>query len=242
MPNPYIGNSDAARYIEYYASPRMQRDAVQRLYHKDMQHRQESQRRAEEAVYPPPPRIYRTQREIDDYVNAMVNKEVFRRQKKLAELEWELYHPTPTRYFTEQEMERHVQHMYNQQLRKREHREREKQRLFGVTPIQKKEAQERAKFHELEDNWRPSSLHIKYEDGKQLLVSELAALNAAAAPSPATLERETRSQRHADPERLRLLAQPLRVTPKVQKETKGNALMPPFCLFGDVIRRGEKRR
>ncbi|RNF06131.1 uncharacterized protein Tco025E_07652 [Trypanosoma conorhini] len=240
MPNPYVGNSEAARYVEYYASPRMQRDAVHRLYHKDVRRRQESQRRAEAAVYPSPPRVYRTQKEIDDYVNAMVHEEVFRRQRKLAELEWELYHPAPTRYLTQQDMERHLRHMYDQQLLRRERREREKRRIFGTPPAQK-EAQERAKFHGLEDNWRPPSLRIKYDDGKQLLVSELAAINAAAAP-PATCEQGTRAQRHADPERLRSLAQPLRVTPKVHKETKADALMPPFCLFGEVVRKAEKRR
>ncbi|EAN89206.1 hypothetical protein C3747_115g100 [Trypanosoma cruzi] len=241
MPNPYIGNGDAARYVEYYASPRMQRDAVYRLYNEGIQRRQESQRRAEEAVYPSQPRIYRTQKEIDDYVNAMVYSEVFRRQKKLAELEWELYHPTPTRYLTDQDMAMHVQHMYDQQLRKRERREREKQRLFGMTPIQKKEVQVREKFHELEENWRPPSFHVKYNDGKMLLVSELAAINSASPPSE-TQAGEARGCRHADPQRLQQLAQPLRVTPKLHKETGKDALMPPFRLFGDVIRKIEKRR
>ncbi|ORC92815.1 uncharacterized protein TM35_000021410 [Trypanosoma theileri] len=251
MPNPYLGNDDAARYVEYYASPRMQRDSVRRLYNTGMERRRESLRRAEEALYPTRPTTYRSQKHIEDYVNEMVYAEMFRRQKKLAELEWDLYKPSPTRYLTGRELEVHVQHMYDQQIRRKQRRERELKLRMGIinsegdeiSVKQHRTVQERDKNRELEENWRPPSAHIKYNDGEQLLVSELAAIHCERAV-PTSFSSNTTTpvrtpSRHVDPGRLELLAKPLRVTPKVRKE---DPLIPPFRVFGDVPKSRVNRR
>ncbi|KEG08438.1 hypothetical protein DQ04_07181000 [Trypanosoma grayi] len=247
MPNPYLGNDDAARYVGYYASSRMQKESVRRLYEDGIQRQQESQRRAEEAVYPSQPRTYRSQKEIDAYVNEMVYAEVFRRQKKLAELELDLYRPPPTRYLTEQDMEQHVRHMYDQQLRRRERRERERMRRLGLeaasTERERLLLQEREINRVREERWRPPSAYMKRDDGKMLLVSELAAIHverSASPPTPTTETPKRATSRHTDPRRLQELAKPLRVTPKVQKEE--DTLMPPFRVLGDVMksRRGRQ--
>ncbi|KAH9577669.1 hypothetical protein LSM04_004705 [Trypanosoma melophagium] len=252
MPNPYLGNDEAARYVEYFASPRMQRDSVKRLYNTGMERRRESQRRAEEALYPTRPTTYRSQKHIEDYVNEMVYAEMFRRQKKLAELEWDLYKPSPTRYMTGRELELHVQHMYDQQMRRRQRRERERKLRMGIiksesdeiTVKQQRALEEQEKIREREEHWRPPSAYMKYHDGDRLLVSELAAIHyereIPTSISPSTMPRRTPS-RHADPGRLALLAKPLRVTPKVRKEE--DTSIPPFRVLGDVMKsRGDRRR
>lgn len=244
MPSPYIGNDDAARYVAYYASPLMQRDTVRRLHDVGVRRREESHRRAEEAAYPSQPRTYRSQKEIDDYVNNMVYREMFRRQKKLADLECEMYKSKPTRYLSRQNLETHVQRMYDQQMRRKENRERERLERFGTRATSAQAGVRGQKgCRDLEERWRPPSAHIKYEDGKMLLVSELAAVHGERSSScppsssaDATPKDAANRRRHADLERLRALAKPLRVTPKVRKEQNENSLTPPFRLFGDVMR------
>ncbi|KAG8340923.1 hypothetical protein ERJ75_000245900 [Trypanosoma vivax] len=232
MPNPYIGNDEAARFVEYFASLRMLRDSVYRLHTVGQLHQVESRRRARAAIieYSFPPRILRSQREIDGHVNKMVHEEMLRRQKKLSELAWEIYHPARRRCMSKAELQTHVHHMYEEQMRLREQRRQQSKLNLGILTKEEKEAktkrgkelmQARELMRQREGNWRTPSAHVKHNDGDLLLVSQVP-ISPMPRSSPGRSSRDggspLRKGAHiVDMERLKRLAEPLRPRSKFQR-------------------------
>lgn len=91
MPNPFVGNDEAARYIADLGSKEAMRASVQRLYQEGMQRRREAVRRVEEEVYPPLMPPLRTAKEIELHSYAMALEEQQKRRQRFAELERNVY-------------------------------------------------------------------------------------------------------------------------------------------------------
>nr|CCC92648.1 conserved hypothetical protein [Trypanosoma congolense IL3000] len=214
MPNPYYGNDDAARYVEYYASPQMMRDSVHRLHTLSIQRHIDSVRRAE-ALYQrtPPAAPVRTKQQIEEHVNQMVYAEVFRRKKKLMELAWNINKQVPPRYIKGQELEYQVHRLYKQQVQNLEQRRKERRRRLGILTDEElrgtkrgaKRLKEREEHRMLESRWRTPSSHSKYNDGEFFLVAEYGSKTRVPASQTENLEHLSR------------LAKPLRPREKVRK-------------------------
>lgn len=134
MPNPYVDNERAAAFLEYYASDRMVKRSVDRLYTSGMQQRRLSRLRATLEAYPPQPRTLRTRAEIDAYLQQRVDGELLRRRQRVAELERVLYPeraPESQPVLTPEELDIHLQKVYAGPLRRRKMREAEIERVFG---------------------------------------------------------------------------------------------------------------
>ncbi|KAG5476532.1 hypothetical protein LSCM1_04246 [Leishmania martiniquensis] len=134
MPNPYSGNEKAAAYVNYYASPRMVNNSVNRLYYGGVERKKQAEARAMEEAYPPTPSARRSPAQLEAYLHNCVQGELLRRQQHRAALQQELYpdvEETP-RYLSRKEMAHHIHHMYDEALKVRRAREAELRRIFGT--------------------------------------------------------------------------------------------------------------
>lgn len=134
MPNPDAGNERAAAYVDYYASPQMVNNAVNRLYYGGVERKKRAEAIATEKVYPPTPSARRSKAQLDAYLHNSVQGELLRRQQHRAALQQELYPEieSPPRTLTPREMERHVEHVYSVPVIVRRAREAEMRRIFGA--------------------------------------------------------------------------------------------------------------
>jgi hypothetical protein len=134
MPNPDAGNAKAAAYVDYYASPRMVNNAVNRLYYGGVERKKRAEAIATEKVYPSTPSPRRSKAQLENYLHNSVQGELLRRQQHRAALQQELYPDleSPPRTMTPQEMERHVEHVYSVPIIVRRAREAEMRRIFGA--------------------------------------------------------------------------------------------------------------
>ncbi|KPA74104.1 hypothetical protein ABB37_09394 [Leptomonas pyrrhocoris] len=134
MPNPDPGNERAAAYVDYYASPQMVNNSVNRLYYGGVERKKRAEAVATEKVYPKTPSTRRSKAQLENYLRNSVQGELLRRQQHRAALQQAL-HPDlelPPRTMTPKEMERHVEHVYNVPLIVRRAREAEMRRIFGT--------------------------------------------------------------------------------------------------------------
>ena len=137
MPNPNVGNDEAAMYLAYYASKDMEREAVNRLYSASLQKKQSALLRAEAELYPSQPPVVRTQKQVQEYVEQVVKTDLMKRQQHLLEIERQVYHDprtldpaplTPTR------LKQHVKHMYQDQVQRFRRAEQNRLKEYGLVP------------------------------------------------------------------------------------------------------------
>lgn len=218
MPNPYIGNDDAAEYVDYYASSSMERDAVQRLYEEGCQRHREKLRKVEAELYPTRAPVVRSKPQIDAFLER-VKKLNDKKRLSLIQRENEIY-GQPTIHMDPARLQGHVKHMYDDQIRKIQRRSHEAAEIRGDRPIPPAAAKEKEFFRERESLWRPVATSPKRMDGKATLIYDSPrrrAVSAAGAPSKRSLSAEER-QRQAH--YFSKLSKPLRVHPKVPLQPK----------------------
>jgi hypothetical protein len=220
MPNPYVGNDDAAEYLEYYASSSMERDAVHRLHNDGCQRQREARQRIEAQIYPSRPPVVRTQDQLNAFLHR--NKEAAdRKQRKLLALDRELYgakaaaaiHLDPAR------LEHHVKHMYDEQMRKMKRRLAAQAEIRGDRPPSPRELEVKELYSAREAKWRPVAHSPKRQDGKDTLLYDSPRRRSISAgggsgrgSSAAPLSKE---EREAKERYFKKMAKPIRVHEKV---------------------------
>ncbi|CBH13979.1 uncharacterized protein TEOVI_000046400 [Trypanosoma equiperdum] len=214
MPNPYTGNYEAARFVEYYASAQMLRDSVHRLHTVSIQRHMDALRRAESAhqKHTCPAAPIRSRQQIEEHANRMVYQEMLRRQKNMTKLAWDVYKPVPPKRLSSEELRSLVKRMYEQQMqnmteRKKEARQRQvvlSDEVLAETRRGRRMLRQRDIHRSLESGWRTPSSRAKYNDGKLLLVS-------------GGNVKSTSKERPPDLGYLARLAKPLRPTERVNK-------------------------
>lgn len=134
MPRPEAREERAAAYVDYYASPQMVNNSVNRLYYGGVERKKRAEAIATAKVYPPTPSARRSKAQLATYLHNSVQGELLRRQQHRAALQQELYPDleSPPRTMTAKEMERHVEHVYSVPLIVRRAREAELRNIFGT--------------------------------------------------------------------------------------------------------------
>lgn len=134
MPKSDVKNERAAAYVDYYASPQMVNNSVNRLYYGGVERKKRAEAIATAKAYPSTPSARRTPAQLENYLHNNVQGELLRRQQHRAALQQELYPDLepPPRTMSAEEMERHVEHVYNVPLIVRRAREAEMRRIFGA--------------------------------------------------------------------------------------------------------------
>ncbi|CCW65018.1 unnamed protein product [Phytomonas sp. EM1] len=231
MPNPYLNNDKAARFVDYYASADMLKESVNRLYYGGIAWKKATEDQAEQMAYPPEPVVFRTQAEIDAYLQQRVYHEQLRRQQRRTALQRELY-PEPRvhgRVLSEKELQQHIKHVYNDPIRRQKLRQREIERIFGterkLNTVARTPEDEKV-LKALEASWRPPSASPSHrDDNRCLLVSQyeyyanptkVSELNLHQRRLPKSTDRERHLQRLAD------LAKPHSITPRRNNEKESN--------------------
>lgn len=91
MPNPFVGNDEAAAYLVRLGTPAAIAASVTRLHSDGVQRRREAVRRIEAEVYPPQQPPLRSSAEIAAHAQQMASEETTRRRQRLAEAERAVY-------------------------------------------------------------------------------------------------------------------------------------------------------
>lgn len=212
MPNPFVGNEDAAGYLDYFASSSMERDSVKRLYDEGIHRKREALRKVEADVYPKQQTPVLSNEALTDYLRR-VKEAADRRQRKLVTLEQQLYgHPTPL--LGKKELNQHVKHMYDDQVRRRQKRLEalESQRANSAKKSVPQKLAEWEVNREREAKWRPVATSPRREDGKRTMVYE--------SPKRASSARPVHRDPAESQARLNHLSKPLRVFPKCDVKPK----------------------
>lgn len=226
MPNPFVGNDDAADYLDYYASSSMERDAVQRLHDKGCQRLREARQRVEAQVYPSRPPVIRTQSEVNAFLAR--NKEAAdRKQRNLLALDREIYGGrTSSTHMDPARLEGHVKHMYDEQMKRMRRRLAENALIRGDKPLSPRLAQEKELNAERESKWRPVATSPRRQDGKATLLYDSPRRRSVSAGGPATIGGSarstslTREEREAKERYFKKMSKPLKVHPKVEVKPK----------------------
>lgn len=216
MPNPFVGNDDAADYLDYYASSSMERDAVHRLYADGCKRHREARQRAEAQLYPSRPPVVRTQEQVDEFLKR-VKDAAERKQRKQLALEQQLYGPPPTAHLDPARLEKHVQHMYDEQMKRMRRHRAAAAEIRGDRPPSQRELQEREVNSKRESQWKPVATSPRRQDGKATLVYDSPRRRSASAAEKRILTSEERDEKARYFEKL---SKPLRVYPKVPRTAK----------------------
>ncbi|CUG40397.1 Hypothetical protein, putative [Bodo saltans] len=221
MPNPFVGNDDAADYLEYYASSSMERDAVHRLHNDGCQRQREARQRIEAQVYPSRPPVVRTQDQVNAFL-ARTKEAADRKQRKLLALDREVYgvKAAATIHLDPARLQTHVKHMYDEQMKKMKRRLAQAAEIRGDRLPSPRELEEREVYMARESKWRPVAHSPKRQDGKETLLYDSPRRRSISAGGgsasggrlAAPLSKE---ERDAKERYFKKLAKPLKVHPKV---------------------------
>lgn len=219
MPNPYVGNEDAAEYLLYFASSTMEKESVHRLYDDGIQKKRSALMKAEAELYPCRAPVVRTKEEIESYLERLRELSA-RRQRKLVSLEQQLY-PQPALHMDPKKLEAHVKHMYVDQMKRIRRKEAQTALIRGDAvnnvATTKNELQERDVNKEREAKWRPVAASPQRQDGKATLLYDSPRRRAVSASGRRKITPEEQKEKQ---KYFAELAKPLRVYSKVTPKPK----------------------
>lgn len=232
MPDPYKGNDKAASFVQYYASQRMMKESVYRLHNKGIEEKRRAIKRVEADVYPPSPRISRTEEEMQRYLKKRVTQEMLFRQQRRAQQERELY---PERFqhlvVPGEVLEKQITRLYKPATppRKVEYRQPTRHRdpvlgywIESPAPSPSPEGEEKGTEKKKAKSRESPQRRWRYGFHEEPPFTILEKLYAPPKRKSAPLDPKKRE------ERIRTLSKPLRVAPKVVHAQDADAERPPF--------------